>query len=411
MTSLSFLRENGRWLAGGFACALFSSYGQTFFISLSSGHIREELSLSNGDFGFLYMVATLTSAALLPHVGALIDRMPVVRFGIAPALGLAVAMVLMAAAQSVWMVGLAIVGLRLFGQGLFPHTAFTAIGRWFAANRGRAVSVAALGHQVGEALMPLTFVALAGWLGWRGGWIAGAAAVLIVALPVVIWSFAQGREPQGQGVVSATHGRQWTRLEVLRDPWFYPLLVAVLAPPIIGTILFFHQVYLVEQRGWAITGFSVATPVLAGCAIVSTMVAGRLVDRLGSATLLPMMLALLGTAALTLAFWHDFAALFVFMGIAGTCFGMAATVFGALWPEIYGTKHLGAVRSMITGVMVFATAVGPGVSGYLIDIGVSFDTQIVALGLFALFAAALVAPVGRRVIARARLEAVPEPLA
>ncbi len=405
MTDFSFIARNGRWLAGGFVCTLFSSYGQTFLISLSSGHIREELSLSNGDFGFIYMIATLASAALLPYVGAFIDRVPVVRFAVFAGLGLATAMVLMAFAHSVWTVGLAIIGLRLFGQGLFPHTAFTAIGRWYSANRGRAVSIAALGHQVGEALMPLTFVALAVSFGWRGSWIAGAVAILVIALPVILWSFAKGREPQGHvggAAAGAVQGRQWTRGEVLRDPWFYPLMAAVLAPPVIGTILFFHQVYMVEQRGWDITGFSVATPVLAGFAIVSTMVSGRLVDRLGSATLLPLMLALLGTAALTLAFWHDFAALFVFMAIAGSCFGMAATIYGALWPEIYGTKHLGAVRSMITGAMVFSTAVGPGLSGWLIDTGVSFDIQIVALALFALTAAALVAPVGRHVIARAR---------
>ena len=59
----AFLRENARWLAGGFLLTLFSSYGQTFYIALSSGGIRGELGLSHGDFGWLYMFATLASAA------------------------------------------------------------------------------------------------------------------------------------------------------------------------------------------------------------------------------------------------------------------------------------------------------------------------------------------------------------
>lgn len=55
-------------LAFGFLLTLFSSFGQTFFISLSGGHIREEFGLSNASFGLLYSAATLGSAT------ALIDR-------------------------------------------------------------------------------------------------------------------------------------------------------------------------------------------------------------------------------------------------------------------------------------------------------------------------------------------------
>ena len=61
MSYLNFLRENARWLAGGFLLTLFSSFGQTFFISLSAGEIRAEYGLSHGTFGTLYMVATLAS--------------------------------------------------------------------------------------------------------------------------------------------------------------------------------------------------------------------------------------------------------------------------------------------------------------------------------------------------------------
>ena len=39
-----------------------SSIGQTYFISLFSGEIRNEFNLSHGIFGTFYSVATLTSA-------------------------------------------------------------------------------------------------------------------------------------------------------------------------------------------------------------------------------------------------------------------------------------------------------------------------------------------------------------
>src|SRR5699024_4370350 len=74
MSFLRFLRENARWLAGGFLLTFFSSVGQTFFISLSAGHIRAEYGLSHGGFGTLYMLATLASALTLPRLGQIVDR-------------------------------------------------------------------------------------------------------------------------------------------------------------------------------------------------------------------------------------------------------------------------------------------------------------------------------------------------
>jgi len=39
------------------------------------------------------------------------------------------------------MLVIAIYLLRLAGQGMMSHTAMTAMGRWFVAERGRAVAV------------------------------------------------------------------------------------------------------------------------------------------------------------------------------------------------------------------------------------------------------------------------------
>ncbi|GAG41471.1 unnamed protein product, partial [marine sediment metagenome] len=66
---LTFYRQNARWLLGGFLLTCFSGFGQTFFISIWSSEIRAAFDLSHGDFGLVYMVATLGSAAVLPFVG------------------------------------------------------------------------------------------------------------------------------------------------------------------------------------------------------------------------------------------------------------------------------------------------------------------------------------------------------
>ena len=63
----------------------------------------------------------------------------------------------------------------------------------------------------------------------------------------------------------------------------------------------------------------------------------------------------------------------VFMVLVGFVVGGISTVSGALWAELYGTRHLGAIRAPVTAAMVFSTALAPGLIGVLLDAGVGFD--------------------------------------
>ncbi len=45
-----------------------------------------------------------------------------------------------------------------------------------------------------------------------------------------------------------------------------------------------------------------------------------------------------------------------------------------MWAETYGVRHLGAIRAMVTSILVFATAGSPVSMGLLIDAGVSMET-------------------------------------
>ncbi|MEP0275539.1 MAG: MFS transporter, partial [Nitratireductor sp.] len=158
MMFFTFLRDNARWLAGGFLLTFFSSFGQTFFISLSAGQIRAEYELSHGGFGTLYMGATLASALTLPKFGQIVDRYSAQKVALIIMPLLAAAALLMAVSSHIAVLAVSIYMLRLFGQGMMTHNAFTAMARWFSAQRGRAVSVVTLGHNVGEAVVPLLVV-------------------------------------------------------------------------------------------------------------------------------------------------------------------------------------------------------------------------------------------------------------
>ena len=76
--------------------------------------------------------------------------------------------------------------------------------------------------------------------------------------------------------------------------------------------------------------------------------------------------------------------------------GMVGTFWGAFLPAIYGTNHLGAIRSMVIAIMVLSTAIGPGITGALIDWGVPFPDQGLAMGIWCLVLAVAMGIVAHR---------------
>ncbi|ALH83145.1 MFS transporter [Sphingopyxis macrogoltabida] len=385
---LPFVRHNARWLAAGFLLSMFSSFGQTFFIGLSGAESQARFDLSGGEFGLLYMVATLASAATLPWIGKVMDVMRGRTVAAMVMPGLAAACLL--AAWSPHIIGfvVALYLLRLLGQGMMTHIAQTETARAFVANRGRAMSLVVPGHQAGEAVLPALFVLVAAALGWQGAWTAAAALTLVIGMPLIIGLLAKPRVPQQAEInqAKAQGIRDWTRGEVIRDPVFYLLLLGLLAPPFIGTTIFFHQGHLIDVRGYDQLAFAGAFPVIAITTVGFGLVCGYLVDRLGSVRLLPFFLVPICIASLAAASITALWGIYLFMFLFGVSYGLTSNMFGVIWPEVYGTAHLGSIRALVVSGMVLATAVGPGLTGALIDQGITLPQQLWWMALWCVVA-------------------------
>ncbi len=396
-----FIRDNARWLAGGMLLTFFSSFGQTFFISLSGNGIRSEFALSHGQFGSLYMIATCASAAVLPFVGRVVDHARVAVVAAGTIVMLAISTVIMATAHHWMLLVVALFMLRLFGQGMMVHNAMTAMGRWYAAQRGRAVSVTGLGLQAGEAALPLVFVTMAVLVGWRSTWFAAGALLVVVGLPLITLLMRVERSPRSAAAADlGLVARDWTRREALRDPVFWASLAGILAPGFIGTTIFFHPEYLVELRGWSMQLFATSYIAMSATTVVFALITGALVDRFSAIHMLPYFLAPLAAACFVLGLMEHWSAMYIFMSLLGVSYGVSSTMFGAVWPEIYGVRHLGAIRSVVAAMVVLSTALGPGITGTLIDQGVSYLSQIVAMGCYCIVASFIMLAVSRRVAAR-----------
>ena len=392
-----FLRFNAPWLAAGLLLTFTSSFGQTFFISVFAGEIREAFGLSHGAWGGLYALATTASAAVMVYAGVLTDRFRVRHIGLVVLIGLICAALLMSLITEVWMLAITIFLLRPFGQGLMSHSAMVAMARWFVATRGRAVSIAGLGVALGEAMLPITFVALLGVFDWRMLWIG--AAVIMAALTPVLWLLlSQERTPQSFLATDGSaglKGRMWTRAEVLRHPVFWLMVPALMGPAAWNTAYFFHQVHLAEAKGWAHVSLVALFPLYTAASVGAMLTAGWLVDRFGSLRLGAVYLLPLAAGYMVVALAGSVPAGALAMLLIGAGQGMHMTMMATFWAEVFGTRHLGAIRAMMGAVMVLGTAIGPGVTGTVIDLGLDFPTQGYGIAVYFLLASGLAALASR----------------
>lgn len=393
---MMFLRNNARWLATGLLLSLGSSFGQTYFISLFAGEIRATYGLTDGQWGGIYTVATLSSAALLITLGGRADTMRLSRLAVIVASVLALAAVLMAVGQSVWFLVLTVFLLRFCGQGMMTHMKATAMARWFVATRGRAMAVTNLGYPVGEALLPLLVIFAVATIGWRATWGVAAVVIVVVLIPLLIVLLAQDRAPKGSnGGLGAPglYGRHWTRAEVLRHPLFYAFVPFLLTPGFIGTVVFFHAVHVAEVKGWDLIDLGPSYSTYAIASVTMGFVSGWLSDRFGPARLLPFALIPMALGMFLIGPAQTPWGWALALALVGVTQGIAATLGGTLMPTLFGTAHLGSVRAIATAIMVVATAIGPGITGWFIDLGVSYPEQGVAQGVWCLIISAVMVPV------------------
>lgn len=369
-----------RLLAFGLLATLFSGFGQTFFIGLFGGVWRQEFGLDYAQLGLIYSSATLVSGLLIVKVGRWLDDVPLPRYTALAVLAFAAGCALVALAPSaLWLIP-GILLLRLCGQGLMGHIAVTTIARYFHAGRGRALALAQLGFPLSEALLPMVIVTALGVVAWRQLWWLAAVSLLLL-IPVLLRLCRELPEPVLNDSPDISHA---SRRQVLRDWRFYAILPVTLIPPFVITGLFFHQTAVADATDWTLPLLASAFTAYALLQVSGGLLAGFLTDRYTARRLMRFYLVPMGLGCLLL--WQQSAAwqVFAYMGLLGLSAGAQGTLGGALWAELYGTRHIGAIRAMLHAVMVVSTAISPVLFGAIMDAGIGMRSIALVLGIYTL---------------------------
>jgi len=381
---LELFRNYKNILLFGVLGAFFSGYGQTYLLSLFVPKFLDSFALTKTSFGAIYSGATLFAAFVLFHFGKKIDHWSLRKFFVIVSVGLCIATIALGLASNTYLFFVAIVLVRLFGQGLMSHASITSISRFFNRNRGKALGIAMLGFPLSEAILPISVASLMMATDWRTTLIIMGVFVLVAVLPFGAW-LVSDEKGIGQGealpetpnvspiMVDLPNVMERSRADLLRDFRFYLLLPSLVAPPFLITGFFVYQVPLAETKGWSLAWLATSFVAYSITRASASLFIGPLVDRFSAARLLPFSLVplLLGIASLSIIEGRALA--LVYLGLCGLSIGAGGNIKAAFLVEFCGVRHLGSIRSMMGTIAVVSTSVSPLLFGRILDAGLGFS--------------------------------------
>ncbi len=370
----------------GFIFTFFSSFGQSFFLGIFNSSIREDLSITHGQFGTIYSSATLLSSFVLIWVGKKIDDVNIFKFALFVILLLSFSCFFFSKISSIVILFIAVFLMRFSGQGMMSHTATTTISRYFTKSRGKALGTGWYGLSSAEFILPVLMIYLLTITDWRNIWFAISLGVLII-LPIFSFFLVKDlkldeRETSSEENSKDQNIKQWTRKEVIKDYRFYIICSNMLAMPWIATGVFVFQSFILSSKNWGPYTIAQSFMAYSVMTVITLFFSGLLIDKFSSRKLLIYMNIPLLLSALTLIYFDNSISSFFFLGLIGISNGFANVLGSSTWAEIYGVKHIGSIKALTTALMVFATAFGTALFGFLIDSGFSIEQISIISGTY-----------------------------
>ena len=361
----------------GFIFTFFSSFGQSFFLGIFNSSIRNELSITHGQFGSIYASATLTSSFILIWLGKKIDDISISKFAFLVILLLAFSCFFFSKISTVPILFIAILLMRFSGQGMMSHTATTTISRFFTKSRGKALSTGWFGLSTAEFILPVLMIYLLSIIDWKNIWLIISICILIF-LPITSYFLTKdlnfdSREKSDNETSTDRNYKQSKREEVIKDYRFYILCANMLAMQSIATGTFVYQSFILSSKNWGPYIIAQSFMVYSILSVLTLILSGFLIDKFTSRKILIFMNIPLFFAAVVLFSFNQPFSSFILFGLIGISNGLCNVLGSSTWAEIYGVKHIGSIKALTTALMVFATASGTAIFGVLIDKGYSIE--------------------------------------
>lgn len=380
------LTQHGGLIFVCFLLIFFSAFGQSVFIGVYLPTIQEELNISKTTIGALYATATIASSIVIIFTGKALDHYPLRNFIAIVLIGLAVGCFSMAHVNSTITLLITFFMLRQFGQGLMVLSSGASINRYLDKNRGKAVSLTNLGSSFQLMVFPLAALTLGQYIDWRDMWNIYGLFVLFILLPG-FWLYLKSHQTKRHNVwkdnleketvnTPETKTDHWSRKRVLGDWRFWGLISITFISPFAGTAIFFYQIDLAQSLNLTPISFAASFPIFTSAAIAASLFIGVIIDKYGEKLALVSSPIIYTIGLFLLTSGQELIIIYVGMAFIGAAVGIMGTIGGPILAKLYGTKHLGSIKSMLFSSSILASALSPFIFGLLMDQGEGMTTLL-----------------------------------
>jgi MFS family permease len=355
----------GWWMVAAAVLAQAFSVGFTqYAFPLFLKPVAEEFGASRSQVASGYSGLSVVMASLGPFLGPALDRRSIRVILCLGVLGMAAGFASIAAARELWLLGVLFAGM--VGAGALaagPLSASKLVANWFLRQRGLALGISATGTSVGGFAVPPLLTLAIERFGWRGAALAMAAALVLVALPILALSVVghpeeRGLAPDGDPPdPAAPHAASAARpahgsLALLRDRNFLAITLAI------GSVFSILGGLLTNLHAWATDlgipaeRASLLFSALSACGIVGKLGFGAVADRLSKRALVWVAMAMLAVFLGVLLARPGFGWLVAASGLAGFALGGFLPLWGALIGDCFGRESFGRVMGTMGPLML-----------------------------------------------------------
>lgn len=353
-----------------------TSPGQTFTMSLFIDDFIRDFNVGRTTISTLYGIGTLGGSLSLRWIGKSIDLhgnrlMSAIISGL-----FALALLAFSRVTGPIMLVVAFFAIRMLGQGSMLLVSSTVIAQWFRRRRGMVMGFSLVIFSVFRGFYVPLLQDFLDTHDWRQAMVMLGVAMGLIVFPLM-WLFLRDRPEQFGLLPDGADERKpttvilaednWTLAEARRTMLFWVFVMGRVMGPTFGTGLIFHQISIFDELGHAA---GVAADTLGQVAFVAafvTLIAGYMVDRLHPGRVLAIQLSALiitmGLAMVMAESWMLLAYALAF----GVVHGNGGVIDGAVFANIYGRQHQGAINGFVFTFIVAGSALGP------ILFGLSFD--------------------------------------
>ena len=346
--------------------------GRTQGLGLVTEPLLAELGIGRVEYAQLNLWATLIGSVFAIGIGRFIDRLGTRVVLTIVALALGAVVVVMSGVQSFWALAIAVTLTRGLGQSALSVISLAMVGQWFVRRIDTAMAIYSIVMSIGFMIAFPVVGSIVQSSGWRSAWLMIGVALIVVLAPISWIILRRSPDIDAPAGLSATFTDGATWQEALSTPAFWLFAIGAALYGLVASGIGLFNESILAERGFGPNVYYQTLVVTALTALAGNFGGGWLAMRMSLPTLLSISLFVLALGLAALPHVTTIVHVMLWATAMGLGGGLVMVLFFSVWPRVYGRKHLGSIQGAAQAMTVLASAVGPLLLAWCIDLTGSY---------------------------------------